>query len=205
MVSHGVPRLCDSYLCRVPSCGFFGLNSQWIKAVNDTWRCPACGEEFRPWADMNRSKTVSFFPAQKVISFITSTGELVTFPAVWAGTHETRWLRQQMENRAQQVNMLTEENIVAFLERNVKAIDEIARLHGVPGQFSLLRMSAETVGRIDTGKYPLENWAHLRDNGFFGAFMNLQADPPPQVFQDWDILISYFGNALAAGRRLRGR
>jgi len=40
-----------SFLCRMPGCLFFGLNSTWIKeAVVYHFKCPMCFQFFKPWA-----------------------------------------------------------------------------------------------------------------------------------------------------------
>jgi len=39
------------HLCRVKTCLFYRPDSEWVEAANGNhFRCPACGELYRPWA-----------------------------------------------------------------------------------------------------------------------------------------------------------
>ena len=39
------------HLCRVKTCLFYGPDSEWVEDANGNhFRCPACGELYRPWA-----------------------------------------------------------------------------------------------------------------------------------------------------------
>jgi hypothetical protein len=188
--------LSVSFLCR--HCGFYGLNSQWVKHANrELFRCPACGAEFKPWAFSTGQKIA----AQKCVSWRGSDGRTWVFPATWAGSEEDRWLNRQVEIRAEQVKLLSDpEAIEAFAHRNVEKIDALAlKYDKPPNHFALIPWRKEVEWRLDGSTFPRSNWQHLTD-GFYGGFLDLSLEW--DVFDDWEEIIGLFANCLAAGRQL---
>ena len=190
--------LCVSYMCR--HCGWFGLNSQWIRSgARERFRCTACGAEYRPWSTSGKEKTT----AQLCVSYTCSDGTLMAYPASWPPSEEMGWVRKQILARAEQLGPIAESELEAFMTRNVEAIDKFAQKGGAPAHFKLNPWRPSVEARIDTGRFPVENWAWLKQNGFYGSWLDIENAGSWEIFTAWPDLIAYFAHVLAAGRQYK--
>ena len=58
-------RMDDYYMCRRKACCFVGPNTHWIKSASGgQFRCPDCGEKYKPWVKLEGSDT--FLPCSKI-------------------------------------------------------------------------------------------------------------------------------------------
>ena len=61
-------RMDDYYMCRRKACCFVGPNAHWIKSASGgQFRCPDCGEQYKPWVKLKGSDT--FLPCNKILIF----------------------------------------------------------------------------------------------------------------------------------------
>ena len=185
-----------SYLCRFPECGFFGMNSQWIKQIDrEQFRCPICGGLYQPC-----SVAKGQVSAAKVIS-ITSpiTAEVMHIPCVWPQGAEDSYLSKLIEAKAEEVISIADFG-EATSAGNCEAIDTYARQVGIPGIFSILPMQEKAKWKLDEGKFPPSQWRHLELKGVYGAMLDLKS--PFKTFDDFNELVVLMGHALAVGRKL---
>ena len=61
-------RMDDYYMCRRKACCFVGPNTHWIQSASGgQFRCPDCGEQYKPWVKLKGSDT--FLPCNKILIF----------------------------------------------------------------------------------------------------------------------------------------
>ena len=87
-MSEGVDLM---YICRMPGCMFFGLNSQWVKHKDKYhFKCPLCGEQYRPSADYKGSVKAAML--LQIVDPVTN--ELSRIPTNWPPSEEINWDNQ---------------------------------------------------------------------------------------------------------------
>ena len=68
------------FICRMPKCMFFGLNTDWVKHVSkEQFKCPCCGEQYRPSADYKNSVEAAYM--LQIVDPIT--GDMARIPTTW--------------------------------------------------------------------------------------------------------------------------
>jgi hypothetical protein len=193
-------NLSISWLCRSLDCGYYGYNHQWVKATSEHFRCPSCGVEYRPWSSCLHNKKPAF-PAQKCVSYVNDNNEVVAFPAVWPWNTADSWLSKMIEDRAVHVGEVDPEDVSVFATRNLREIDRILKKSARTHLFKQLQWKQEVEDKLDVARFPRANWAHLKESGFQGNFLNLK-DPELEPFENRDELIALFANILSLGRQL---
>ena len=185
-----------SWLCRFPACGFYGMNTQWIRKVDaEKFRCPMCGLEYQPWAE-SRGQV----KAQKVLSIMCPlTLEVMHLPIVWPVGAEDSWLNKMVEAKAEELVDLDVFDD-AFMSRNVKDLDALVRSCGIPDFFQLQPWRDDAEWKLDERTYPPSQWQHLKEKGVYGAFMDLKS-PDFTPFTDLAVLIKLLAEALAGGKQ----
>ena len=185
-----------SWLCRFPDCGFYGMNSQWIRRVDaEKFRCPLCGLEYQPWSEARGQ-----VPAQKVLSMLNPlTMETMHMPIVWPSGAEDSWLSKMVEAKAEEMVDLDIFDD-AYMARNCRDIDTLVRKCGIPHFFSLQAWRDDAEWKLDERTYPPSQWQHLKEKGVYGAFLDLK-DPNFTPFTDLPVLIKLLAEALAGGKQ----
>ena len=117
MVTEGVSL---SFLCRMPGCLFYGDNAMWVQRAGGKhqFKCPCCGEMFRPWADYKGSVVCQF-----VVQFFTDTGRKVAIPATWPDNEDVSYFYKLMELHSRQVK--TEADVQAWRNRTKIELSEL--------------------------------------------------------------------------------
>ena len=187
-----------SYLCRYPACGFFGMNSQWVRQLDrEYFRCPICGLGYAPWSQANGQVL-----AQKVVTIVSPVdGTTMHIPCIWPDGAADSYLHKLIEAKAEEsVNMTDFGNLVA--EGSVAQVDAFARRVGIPSSFVRLEMPQECKWRLESTsiKFPASQYEHLVRNGIYGAMMDLSK--PIVALSDFTEIVTLMGNSLAIGRHL---
>ena len=76
------------YLCRMPECLYFGLNSQWVKHVTkEQFKCPCCGEQYKPSSTYKGAVDAGF-----VLSIVhPNTGQQQLIPVTWPPSNDIEY------------------------------------------------------------------------------------------------------------------
>ena len=120
------------------------------------------------------------------------------FPMQWPYGAEDGWFLRQVEAKAAEVINLHEFSEAVNAE-NAAKIEELAQKVGIPATFALLPWRPQVEWRLDARTYPQEMYAHLKQSGIWGSFMDLQS-PDFRIFEEVPELISLLGQSLAGGR-----
>jgi hypothetical protein len=200
----GPMGLAVSWLCRDLRCGWYGENHFWFKAVSEHFACPRCLMEYRPWSGWADKKNKHpAFPAQKVVSYTSSSGVHSAWPMVWPESAGDQWLNRLIEDRAVHVKAVQKDDLMPFLQRNIAEIDKMVSKIARPARF--VHMPAnEGIANKDQSRWPRENWEPVVAKGVHGAYMDLK-DPELKPFEDHNELIAFFANVLSGGQQLAGR
>jgi hypothetical protein len=196
-----------SWVCRFPECLYFGMNSQWIKAANERFKCPRCARDYQPFScSKGQLENVS-----RCVSYVDSTGNPVCFLAAWPSSQDDKWINRMIEARFMELQNARDYNekpsmevAEAFARRAVEDIDKLAA-EGIPVHFNHFQMTPEaiwTMGSCAEHKWPRANWQFLAERGFHGSHFMDHAGADLRVWTDWDTLINHFAHILQADKLL---
>ncbi len=184
--------ISESFVCRMPTCLYFGMNDQWVKHKTKWWfKCPRCGEQFHP--SMDYKDSVKF---NKVIGlFDPVTNETSFIPAVWAPSEAQGWLAKQVERNARLIR--TEADVEAWHSRVRMELHTLISNQKLPTYFTNMGYDPSIENR-----FPETTWdcAPLKQRGHYaGALLSSQdAEKPP--FTNWDELIGLIAGCVASSR-----
>jgi hypothetical protein len=190
-----------SFLCRQPTCFFYGMNDQWIKHIeSDRYRCPQCGVLYQPWTQKKGE-----YAAQKVLSFTDLESKKVfQIPCKWPQNEEDGWLNKQAEIHARDIK--TEEDLDNFTRKSVVSLSDLLERVAVPVTFEKLEWNPAIEHMLHEYTFPESQWRHLKENGFWGSKLNVNPDKAKEeVFDNWPELIGLMANILVAGTRYASR
>ena len=122
------------------------------------------------------------------------------FPMQWPYGAEDGWFLRQVEAKAAEVIDLHEFSDAINAE-NAAKIEELAQKVGIPSTFRNLAWRQTVEWRLDARTYPVENYAHLKQSGSWGSFMDL-GSPEFRIFAEVPELIALLGESLAGGRAM---
>jgi hypothetical protein len=187
--------ITESFVCRMPNCHFFGCNDPltWIKEFEHYhFKCPACGEFYRPWADYKGSKGFQY-----VIGITDpENGQHRFIPAIWPSSEEAGWLAKMVELHASQIK--TEQDLEAWNNKAKRDLAQLITQQALPVFFTKHPWRQEVEWRM-SNKW---DWEPIKKQGYFtGAFLTAeQADQTP--YSNWTELIGLIANAVASSRAL---
>ena len=73
------------FMCRMPTCMFFGLNSAWVKhIIKEHFKCPLCGEQYKPFAGYKNAVQTAFM--LQIVN--PTTGDIERIPVTWPPSEE---------------------------------------------------------------------------------------------------------------------
>jgi uncharacterized C2H2 Zn-finger protein len=182
------------FLCRMPGCMFFGKNSQWVESRSSYhFKCPKCGELFRPWADYKGSVAASY-----VLSFIDpSTGLRVNMPTTWPPSEDMNWLNNQIEIYAS--NIQTDADLDAWKNKAALNLGELIEREAIPAEFQFFQWDADLVWRCPAVTWNSEN---LQEQGGFWGLKLTDESAARTPFANWSELIALVGNVVAANSQI---
>ena len=198
-VSEGIQM---SFLCRAPTCMFFGMNDilTWIPEITPQgllsdyhFRCPRCGEFFQPSAETRGQVKAAFC----ITTTCPMTGDVCHIPATWPGTKDMAWVNNQIEITAR--NMKTEEDLDAWFNRTTCDLAKFLREQKIPLCFQRLpytagwRMSA------------IWQFQEIQKIGYVMGAHLTDVDAARAPFEHWNEMIGIFGNHVAASRSIASR
>ena len=168
--------LTVSFVCRSPSCLFYGQNHQWIKKIDsEQFRCPQCGMLYQPW-----SQAKGQFPAQKVLSMTCPRSGLTRcWPCKWPESAEDGWLNKMAEIHARDIS--TGDDLNAFISRTTISLSDLLDRVAVPIGFKKMEWNPAIEHMLHDATFPKSQWAHLKENGVWGD--KLLVDPDTPVFE----------------------
>ena len=193
-----------SFLCRAPTCMFFGMNDNltWIPEVSLEgvlsdyhFKCPRCGEFFQPGSTSRGQVKAAFC----ITTTCPLTGAVCHIPAVWPRSLDMRWVNEQIEITAR--NMKTEEDLDAWHNRTTCDLAKFLREQKVPQCFQRLEFTKAAQYRMSK-KWHFEE---IQKIGYvMGAHLtDLEAARAP--FENWNEMIGIMGNHVAACRSIVSR
>jgi hypothetical protein len=177
------------FLCRMPDCLFFGMNSQWVEHMSRHWfKCPCCGEQYRPGADYKNS-----VEAKRVLQITDPvTGELTRIPTVWPPSEEMGWLNKQIELHARDIK--TPEDVEAWHVKSTVKLHELLEKEKIPGGLAEMRPSSDIDHRFSS----LWKWEEFKARQkFYGAKYPSEATAR-QPYSNWTELIGLVANIIAS-------
>jgi len=125
--------ITESFVCRMSNCHFFGRNDAhtWIKEIGRYhFKCPACGELYRPFTDYKSS--VRF---QYVIGLLDpESAETSYIPAKWPRSEEAGWLAKQVELHASQIE--SEADVINWHNKAKKKLSSLIAAQKIPKFFT---------------------------------------------------------------------
>jgi hypothetical protein len=187
-------RLTDtlslSFICR--SCGCFGPD--WGKSVS-SWhfRCYSCGTFYRPgvvkagWSEYN------------MMLLLEEDDGLVFLPCLWPASAEENWLRQHAEAYALN-NMVKAGQADRILTSASIGIKQLIDAAGTTAAWQRFAFTPAAQQQFNGPKWPLEAFQDTVAQGFLGMHFRPAPGEKIQVFTDWDALIAFVGQLIAAAR-----
>jgi hypothetical protein len=186
--------ITESFVCRMPDCWYFGMNDQWIKR-KCSWhfKCPACGEQYRPAADYKGSSDFSL-----VIGLTDpETGQPSFIPATWPPSNEQGWVNKMVELHASQLK--DEGDLVLWNSKAKKDLKQLINNQRIPSFFTQIPYDGTKIANRLSSQ-----WAHepIMEKGYFtGAFLSAE-DAKQPAYRNWNELIGLIANCVASARAL---
>ena len=171
-----------SFICRSPSCLFFGMDDQWIHDIDSAhFRCPQCGLICQP----SEERVLSLADPISGLTF--------SWPCKWPAFADDGWLKKMAEHGARDTN--TSEDLGAFLLETVISLNELLGRVAMPLSLKKMEWNPGIEYLLIDAACPKSQWAHLKAHGVLGAKLN--ADAP--VFESWTELIGLLASVIAGG------
>jgi predicted RNA-binding Zn-ribbon protein involved in translation (DUF1610 family) len=195
-----------SFICRMPTCMFFGMNDAltWVQEINkwgefsdSHFRCPRCGEEYKPTTAGKNQVKASFCMS------ITDpeTGVVEHVPVTWPPSNDLAWINNQIEIHARQ--METPADLDAWMNRSCLNIKKLIQEQSIPGHFEKLSVGQNAIWRCEqSNKW---NSAPIKERGYVMGrhFSDIESARAP--YSNWNELIGIFASHLRASREITAR
>ena len=196
------------YLCRVKSCGYYGMDDQWIQSqFRYSFWCPHCGVKCDPWKQ--NARLLQF---QQVISVSHPfTGERWVIPAVIPAGPASAWDFDLLEGMlvAATSNLQTgrqpasEDNLDAYYSLgNLQALDTLLSNVGQPADFQHFTLGKNTQAllRALPNEFGPMQFAKVEGCGYYGNILNAKLGTSKQPFTDWTKFVALFVSLLSASQ-----
>ncbi len=180
------------YVCRMPDCMFYGMNSQWVEHCTKYWfKCPCCGEKYTP-CSTEKDKVAAAYILQIVDP---TTGDLARIPTCWPPSEEANWLNNQIELQARDIQ--TPADVKAWYEKSQLELKKLIDKEKIPD--GLVEMKPDTA--IDWRFSSQWKWEEFKQKSFWGnKFDDVLAARTP--FSNWTELIGLIANTVASSRAI---
>ena len=120
-----------SFCCRRSNCLWFGQNHEWPEAKGTTgykveyrFACPCCGMPYKPWKPLADCENFQFVLAMPD----PINGGQLFLPAMWADSHDEKWLHEQMEVHVLQIQTSGDLEKYTLGEASKELVEYIADL-----------------------------------------------------------------------------
>ena len=105
------------------------------------------------------------------------------------------WLAEQQRSSGDGVEPIEE-----LLGRSVSDLSSFLGRYQSCGAFKRMAWDPAQEYMLQPPHYPESQWAHLKQNGFEGAF--LEYTPGTPIFKEWDLLAGLLGSVIKGGRQV---
>ena len=185
------------FVCRYPTCGYYGRNDQWLKHESHHWyRCPMCTRMYAPSIEKaGRMKTIELLKFQKVVLLRSPYSfDWRALPTKWMPTMEDDFFSKSAELHAAQLE--TPDDAKLFLQGSFAKLSELLKTQSISAplnKFSWLPENEEVMNKA--AGYGPKSYEKIKQDGFYGCMLsNEEQNLPP--FDNYDEIVKIFAEMI---------